>query len=99
MRGQRGQAGRDTFQASIAGYHSPAVATGPRGNTTRATDTSVATASGVGTLNTDDLDIKLIYSEESDNASDSKASPPAIGSPGADTADPDLLALVSIRNS
>ena len=77
-------AGADTTQDSKAGDHSPAVATSPRGNSYRATDTSAATAAGVGSRNTDEPDIEFIYSEESDNASDSKPAPSASRSPRVD---------------
>ena len=77
-------AGADVTQDSTAGDHSPAVASSPRGNS-RTTDASAATAAGVGIRNTDEPDIELIYSGESDDASDSKPAPSAFGSPQVDT--------------
>ena len=76
--------GADTTQDSTAGGHSSAVESSPRGNSPRATDTSAATAAGVGIRNTDEPDIELIYLGESDNASDSKTALSASGSPRAD---------------
>uniref|UniRef100_A0AAV1U534 Uncharacterized protein n=1 Tax=Peronospora matthiolae TaxID=2874970 RepID=A0AAV1U534_9STRA len=79
-------AGEITSHTSPAGDSSLAALNTSRGESSRATGTSAASAAVTANHNPDESGTELSYSGELDDVSDSEATPHASGSPGADTA-------------